>query len=85
MHLHRRRISSPIYTAARHYRHRLTCKDVPERCLAGIVAVGPRLEAYEGRRWPSFSRRAAARVRLLVCVEERHMQRYLSRGIVCSY
>ena len=57
MHLRRRRISSPIYTAARHYHHRLTCKDVPERCLAGFVAVGPQLEAYEGRRWPSFSHR----------------------------
>ena len=57
MPLRRRRISSPIYPAARHYRHRLTCKDLPERCLAGYDAIGPQLEAYEGRRWPSFSRR----------------------------
>ena len=57
MPLRRRRISSPIYAAARHYRHQLTCKDLPERCLAGYDAIGPQLEAYEGRRWPSFSRR----------------------------
>ena len=57
MPLRRRRISSPIYAAARHYRHRLTCKDLPERCLAGYDAIGPQLEAYEGHRWPSFSRR----------------------------
>ena len=57
MPLRRRRISSPIYAAARHYRHRLTCKDLPERCLAGYDAIGPQLEAYEGHRWPSFRRR----------------------------
>ena len=57
MPLRRRRISSPIYAAARHYHHQLTCEDLPERCLAGYDAIGPQLEAYEGRRWPSFSRR----------------------------
>ena len=34
----RRRISSPIYASARHYCHQLTCKNLPERCLAGYDA-----------------------------------------------
>ena len=59
----RRRISSPIYTAARHYRHRLTCKDLPERCIVGYDTTRPQIEAYEGRRWPSFS---GSRLRLVV-------------------
>ena len=70
MHLRRRRISSPIYAAARHYRHRLTCKDLPERCLAGIVAIGPQLEAYEGRRWPSFDRLGGGLPSFCVCAAE---------------
>ena len=59
----RRRISSPIYTAARHYRHRLTCKDLPERCIVGYDTTRPQIEAYEGRLWPSFS---GSRLRLVV-------------------
>jgi len=71
MHLRRRRISSLIYTAARHYHHGLTFKDVPERCLAGFVAVGPQLDAYEGRRWPSFSRRDGGSLSLVLAGGER--------------
>ena len=63
MPLRRRRISSPIYPAARHYRHRLTCKDLPERCIVGYDTTRPQIEAYEGRLWPSFS---GSRLRLVV-------------------
>ena len=53
----RRRISSPIYAAAQHYHHRLTCKDLPKRCLMGYDATRRQIEAYGGRRWPSFDLR----------------------------
>ena len=97
MHLRRRRISSPIYTAARHYHHRLTCKDVPERCLAGFVAVGPQLDAYEGRRCHRLTGRlTAALVSCVLCclcaqstscvsyvICQKHMSRFSMMIIHC--
>ena len=53
----RRRISSPIYAAAQHYHHQLTFKGVGYRCLVGYYATRRQIEAYGGRRWPSFDRR----------------------------
>ena len=54
----RRRLSSAISAAARHYYHRLTSEGVGYRCLVGYDATGRQIDAYEGRRWPSFSPRA---------------------------
>ena len=67
----RRRISSPIYAAARHYHHQLTAKGVRYRCLVGYYATRRQIGAYGGRRWPLFIAEveAAARLCLLFFVE----------------
>ena len=55
----RRRISSAIQAAALHYHHQLIAKGVGYRCLVGYYATRRQIEAYGGRRWPSFDRRGS--------------------------
>ena len=54
--VYRRRYTPPPDT----YHYRLTVKDLPERCLAGVVAIGRQIKAYEGPRWPSLASEATA-------------------------
>ena len=79
----RRRISSPIYDAARHYHHQLTFKGVGYRCLVGYYATRRQIEAYGGRRWPSsFHRRGCGLPSLFV----RRAKRLLAfRQLLASY